>query len=210
LNAIIGFSEMMQRQLLGPIGTEKYLDYIKGIRESGEHLLDLISDILDMSKIEAGKYELVTEQVNISKVIQLSVHMMEGRALDNTIKLETILESEDITITADRRAIMQVLLNLLSNAVKFTKENGAVSVSCKKVSKGVEIVVKDNGIGIPAMKLNSITNPFEQVSNQYTRDHDGSGLGLAITKELVELHGGQMSIESKVDVGTSVKITLPA
>ena len=210
LNAIIGFSEMMQRQLLGPIGTEKYLDYIKGIRESGEHLLDLISDILDMSKIEAGKYELVTEQVNVSKVIQLSVHMMEGRALDNAIKLKTKLESDDITITADRRAIMQVLLNLLSNAVKFTKEKGEVSVSCKKTKAGIEIIVKDNGIGIPAMKLNSITNPFEQVSCQYTRDHEGSGLGLAITKELIELHGGQMSIESKVDVGTSVKITLPA
>ncbi len=209
LNAIIGFSEMMQRQLLGPIGTEKYLDYIKGIRESGEHLLDLITDILDMSKIEAGKYQLVTEEVNICKVIQLSMHMMEGRALDNNLKLTPKLESENIMLTADRRAITQVLLNLLSNAVKFTREKGEVSVSCKQLKSKVEIIVKDNGIGIPAMKLNSITNPFEQVSNQYTRDHDGSGLGLAITKELIELHGGEMAIESKVDVGTSVKITLP-
>ncbi len=209
LNAIIGFSEMMQRQLLGPIGNEKYLDYITGIRESGEHLLDLITDILDMSKIEAGKYELICEDVNISKVIKLSVHMMEGRALDGSIKLKTNLTKADVHVTADRRAIMQVLLNLLSNAVKFTKESGEVTVSCKKVKDTIRIVVEDNGIGIPAMKLNTITNPFEQVSNQYTRDHDGSGLGLAITKELVELHGGSMKIESKVNVGTSVIITLP-
>lgn len=209
LNAIIGFSEMIQRQLLGPIGTEKYLDYINGIRESGEHLLDLISDILDMSKIEAGKYELVCEEVNIHKVIQLSTHMMEGRALDNGVKIKTLLKGEELKFTADRRAITQVLLNLLSNAVKFSKDNGQVSVSCEKLKKRVKITVSDNGIGIPAMKLNTITNPFEQVSNQYTREHEGSGLGLAITKELIELHKGSLKIESEVGVGTTVTIYLP-
>lgn len=209
LNAIIGFSEMMQRQLLGPIGTEKYLDYIKGIRESGEHLLDLISDILDMSKMEAGKYELVREDVNVNKLIKLCVHMMEGRALDGSLKLTTQLPKDDVSAQLDRRAIMQVLLNLLSNAVKFTKQNGHIEVSCRQEGGQLILAVSDDGIGIPVMKLNTITNPFEQVSNQYTRDHDGSGLGLAITKELVELHGGKMAIESVVDSGTTVTLSIP-
>ncbi len=214
LNAIIGFSEMMQRQILGPIGTEKYLDYVDGILESGKHLLDLISDILDMSKIEAGKYELDYEEVNLSDLIQLSVHMIEGRALDNDVKITTTLQSAEIMISVDRRAIMQVLLNVLSNAVKFTKEKGDIKVSCREVSRDnqqnlIEITIEDNGIGIPAMKLNSITNPFEQVSSQYTREHEGSGLGLAITKELIELHSGTLQIKSRVDVGTCVTILLP-
>lgn len=210
LNAIIGFSEMMQRQLLGPIGTEKYLDYISGIRESGEHLLDLISDILDMSKIEAGKYELDLEEININKVIELAVHMMEGRALDDNIKIRTSIPKDlSRNIIADRRAVMQILLNLMSNAVKFSNEGGEVVVCYAEDGDSIILSVADNGIGIPANKLNSIVRPFEQVSMSYTRDHEGSGLGLAITKELAELHGGSLDISSKVGVGTKVCIKLP-
>ena len=209
LNAIIGFSEMIERQLLGPIGTEKYLDYISGIRESGEHLLDMITDILDMSKIEAGKYELDIEQVNIVKLIKLAVHMMEGRALDDSIKLSVEADNEDLIAQLDRRAVMQVLLNLLSNAVKFSKNASTVRVECLEREDYIAIKVHDTGIGIPASKLAVITKPFEQVSNQYSRDHEGSGLGLAITKELAELHGGALHIESKVGAGTVVTIRLP-
>lgn len=209
LNAIIGFSEMMQQQLLGPIGNERYLDYIKGIRESGEHLLDLITDILDMSKIEAGKYELDLEQVNLSKVVRLAMHMMEGRAMDAGIKL-SVRMAEDVHIIADRRAIMQITLNLLSNAVKFSHQNGRVEIECVQRDGFIALRVKDNGIGIPANKLKTITNPFEQAANQYSRGHEGSGLGLSITKELAELHGGSIHIESQVDVGTTVTIRLPA
>lgn len=209
LNAIIGFSEMMQGQLLGPIGTEKYLDYITGIRESGEHLLDLISDILDMSKIEAGKYELDLEELNIAKIIPLAVHMMEGRAQDSRIKISTNLPKEGLQIVADRRALMQILLNLLSNAVKFTEPGGSVKVDCLPREDYVSIKVSDTGIGIPANKLSIVTKPFEQAASSYTREHEGTGLGLSITKDLVELHGGNLHIDSTVGVGTTVTIRLP-
>jgi two-component system, cell cycle sensor histidine kinase PleC len=209
LNAIIGFSEMIQQQLLGPIGNDRYLDYIKGIRESGEHLLDLVTDILDMSKIEAGKYELDLTTFNIVKVLRLAVHMMEGRAMDSGLKINVHLKSEDIPITADRRAVMQIILNILSNAMKFSHQNGVIDVECLAIDDHISLRIKDRGIGIPANKLGTITNPFEQVANQYTRSHVGSGLGLAITKELAELHGGSIHIDSAMGVGTTVTIRLP-
>jgi signal transduction histidine kinase len=209
LNAIIGFSDMMQRQLLGPIGTEKYLDYIAGIRESGEHLLDLISDILDMSKIEAGKYELDLEEVNVSKIIRLATHMMEGRALDSEIKISIDIKNEDLIIIADRRALMQVTLNLLSNAVKFTEPGGEVNIECIERTDYLSIKIHDTGIGIPANKLKTITQPFEQAASHYTRRHDGTGLGLSITKDLIDLHGGSLHIDSTVGIGTSVTVRLP-
>ncbi len=209
LNAVIGFSEMMERQLLGPIGNDKYLDYIKGIRESGEHLLDLISDILDMSKIEAGKYELALEEFHIAKVIRLAVHMTEGRALDNAIRMNINIANEGLKIVADRRAVMQMILNLLSNAIKFSKKNGIVNVALFERENHLSIKVQDNGIGIPANKLASITMPFEQGDLDYTKEYEGTGLGLSITKELAEIHGGSLIIESEVGVGTLVTIRLP-
>jgi len=209
LNAVIGFSEMMERQLLGPIGNEKYLEYIKGIRESGEHLLDLISDILDMSKIEAGKYELSLESFNITKIIKLAAHMMEGRALDGNIRLFVNSFNDQLQVTADRRAVMQMILNLLSNAIKFSKENGEVFITLKQKEKFYAIEVKDNGIGIPANKLASITMPFEQAEINYTKKYEGTGLGLSITKELAEIHGGELVLESRLDVGTTATLLLP-
>lgn len=210
LNAIIGFSEMMQRQMLGPIGTEKYLDYIAGIRESGEHLLDMITDILDMSKIEAGKYALDVEEFNLFKVIRLATHMMEGRALDAQVKIiSNIPEKEDMMIVADRRAVMQMILNILSNAVKFTKPGGQVGISCSCAKGFISMEFVDTGIGIPANKLRYVTKPFEQAANSFTRNHEGTGLGLAITKELAELHGGTLELQSTVGVGTSVTISIP-
>lgn len=209
LNAIIGFSEMIERQLLGPIGTEKYLEYIAGIRQSGEHLLDLISDILDMSKIEAGKYELSLEKFNIAKVIRMAVHMMEGRAIDSEIKIKIDITNEDLQMVADRRAVMQMILNLLSNSVKFSKHGGLVDIRLMERENFVSIHVEDQGIGIPANKLANITEPFEQAQSHYTREYEGSGLGLAITKELAEIHGGDLMIESELGVGTLVKIRLP-
>lgn len=211
LNAIIGFSEMMQRQMLGPIGTEKYLDYIGGIRESGEHLLDMISDILDMSKIEAGKYTLDVEEFNLFKVIRLATHMIEGRALDAQVRLiSDIPEDKDMTIIGDRRAIMQMILNILSNAVKFTKQHGEVRISCVSDNNMITMTFMDTGIGIPANKLRYVTKPFEQAANSFTRNHEGTGLGLAITKELAELHGGTLELASTVGVGTTVTICIPA
>lgn len=215
LNAVIGFSEMMQHQLLGPLGNPKYLDYVGGIHKSGQHLLDLITDILDMSKIEAGKYELDIEDVNIAKSIALTLHMMEGRALDARVSLVTGSHLKDggedagPHIKGDRRAIMQILLNLMSNAVKFTPEGGSVTADCTTYKKNIKITVKDTGIGIPANKLANVLMPFEQAAHEHTRDHEGSGLGLSITKELAELHGGSLKITSKIDQGTTVTVTLP-
>lgn len=209
LNAIIGFSEMMQRQLLGPMGNSRYLDYINSIRQSGEHLLDLINDILDMSKIEIGKYELDVEELNVGKIIRLAIHMVEGRAHEEQVRLLADDIPDNIQILADRRALMQILLNLMSNAVKFTKAGGTVEVRCFRELSGVAIVVSDTGIGIPREKLEVVTLPFEQVSSEFTRNHEGSGLGLAITKELIELHGGTLDIQSDVGVGTAVSVLLP-
>lgn len=209
LNAIIGFSEMIQNQLLGPVGNERYLEYIKGIRESGEHLLDLISDILDMSKIEAGKYNLMLEQCNVAKIIRMAIHMMEGRAIDSSIKIIACLDTEDMQAVCDRRALMQIILNLVSNAVKFSPENSTIKVHCAEENGLYKIAVEDHGIGIPAHKLASITNPFEQVSSSYSREHEGSGLGLSITKELIEMHGGSMDIQSVLNQGTTVTLFLP-
>lgn len=210
LNAIIGFSEMMQQQLLGPIGTEKYLEYIGGIRESGGHLLDLISDILDMSKIEAGKYDLAFEEFSVDKVIKTATHMVESRTMEAGVKLSVRpLDNEGLKIIADRRGITQILLNLLSNAIKFTPGGGQVALECFEREDYIAIKVSDNGIGIPANKLAQITRPFEQASSHYTRNHEGSGLGLAITKELTEMHGGSLHIESSLGVGTTVTVRLP-
>ncbi len=210
LNAIIGFSDMMGHQLFGPLGNEKYVEYVQGIQDSGHHLLDLISDILDMSKIEAGKYELDLEEVSIAKVLKMASHMVEGRAREEGVQITTPEDlDEDLKIIADRRAVMQIILNLVSNAVKFTEDGGQVSVECHPRENYVALKIIDDGIGIPANKLAQITQPFEQASTDYTREYQGSGLGLAITKELIDMHGGQLFIDSTVGLGTTVTVRLP-
>ncbi len=210
LNAIIGFSEMMRTEMLGPLGNKKYVEYVSGIHESGEHLLDLISDILDMSKIEAGKYELDFENVDLRRTLKMAITMVESRAVEGRVTLDSqCLIDLDATIIADRRAIMQITLNILSNAVKFTPEKGTVTINCQKRDNYILIKVSDTGIGIPANKLAQITRPFEQASSSYTRNKGGSGLGLAITKELVELHGGALVIDSVYGEGTTVTMRLP-
>ncbi len=210
LNAIIGFSEMIESQMLGPIFNEKYLEYATSIKDSGTHLLDLISDILDMSKIEAGKHTLDLESVNIKDIVDRATQMVLGHAQEQSITLRTSeIENSDQKIIGDRRALTQVVLNLLSNAIKFTNPHGSVWVECYPREEYLSLRICDTGIGIPPNKLASVLRPFEQASSEYTRDHEGTGLGLSITKELVELHGGALLIESTVDVGTTVTIRLP-
>lgn len=210
LNAIIGFSEMIESQIFGPLGHEKYLEYGTNIKQSGAHLLDLIGDILDMSKIEAGKYDLDLEEVMVAPLIKTAREMIETRAAEKNITLGmSEAFNEELHIVADRRACLQIMLNILSNAVKFTGENGQIDIQCREKADYIRIKISDNGIGIPANKIDHITKPFEQVSPHYTRDHEGSGLGLAITKELIELHGGTLMIESQVNVGTDVIVILP-
>ncbi len=210
LNAIIGFSEVMQHELLGPIGNEKYKDYVTGIHESGDLLLSLIGDILDMSKIEAGKYDLDLEEFRIEKIITSAMRMIETRAREKEVSLVyTPPENAGLCLIGDRRAFMQIMLNLLSNAVKFSKEGGNVEIIALERESYLSIKIIDHGIGIPPNKLASIIHPFEQVSSHYTRNHEGSGLGLAITKELIELHGGIMMIDSTLNIGTTVTMRLP-
>lgn len=210
LNAIIGFSEMIESQMLGPIFNEKYTEYASSIKESGHHLLDLISDILDMSKIEAGKHVLDLETVLIKDIIDRCFEMIQGRASEQNIQVRPFeISNENLSIIGDRRALVQIFLNLLSNAVKFTPENGAVWIECYESKDYLIFKVCDTGVGIPPNKLASVLRPFEQASSEYTRDHEGTGLGLAITKELIELHGGSIQIESTVNIGTTVNVRLP-
>ncbi|MGB6891118.1 MAG: ATP-binding protein [Xanthobacteraceae bacterium] len=208
LNAIIGFSEIMESGMFGPLGAEKYTEYSRDIRESGEYLLDVINDVLDMSKIEAGGIRLTPEVVALEPVLADCLRVVSTRAGEKRLKLDAKVDS-DIELNADRRSLKQIALNLLSNAVKFTPDGGAVTVRGRRRGGKVTIVIADNGIGIPKDALRKLGRPFEQVESQLTKRHQGSGLGLAIAKSLVELHGGIMRIRSKLGQGTMVVVRLP-
>ncbi len=208
LNAIIGFSEIMELGMFGPLGAEKYTEYSRDIRESGEYLLDVINDILDMSKIEAGGIRLTPEVVALEPVLADCLRVVSTRAGEKQLKLDAKVDS-DIELNADRRSLKQIALNLLSNAVKFTPDGGAVTVRGRRRGGKVTIVIADNGIGIPRDALRKLGRPFEQVESQLTKRHQGSGLGLAIAKSLVEMHGGVMRIRSKLGQGTMVVVRLP-
>jgi two-component system, cell cycle sensor histidine kinase PleC len=209
LNAIIGFSEIMESGMFGPLGAEKYVEYSRDIRESGEYLLDVINDILDMSKIEAGGIRLAPEPVELDSLLADCIRVVSTRAGEKNLRLDAQVES-GIQLKADRRALKQIALNLLSNAVKFTPDGGAVSVRGRVRGGIVTIAIRDNGIGIPRQALHKLGRPFEQVESQLTKRHQGSGLGLAIAKSLIELHGGAMRIRSQLGRGTMVLVRLPA
>jgi two-component system, cell cycle sensor histidine kinase PleC len=212
LNAIIGFSEMMQAELLGPLGNPRYADYAASIHDSGRHLLDLINDILDMSKIEAGKYELHFESVTLYKALRAACHIMAGAALDKQHHI--VLPPEETVsqyIWVDARALTQILINLLSNAIKYTPHGGVISLAVSNHhNQEVAIKIIDNGVGIPPEFLPRIGNPFEQFDAQgLARNQQGSGLGLAITKRLVQMQQGYFHLDSQQNVGTTVTVRLP-
>ncbi len=210
LNAIIGFSEIMEAAMFGPLGAGKYTEYSRDIRESGEYLLDVINDILDMSKIEAGVIRLTPEVVALEPVLADCLRVVSARAGEKHLRLDAKLDP-DIQLIADRRAIKQIALNLLSNAVKFTPDGGAVTLRGRPRGGMITIAIADNGIGIPKDALRKLGRPFEQVESQLTKRHQGSGLGLglAIAKSLAVLHGGEMRIRSKPGRGTMVVVRLP-
>jgi len=209
LNAIIGFSEIMESGMFGPLGADKYIEYARDIRESGEYLLDVINDILDMSKIEAGGIRLAPEAVELDSLLADCIRVVSTRAGEKNLALNSQVEA-GIHLNADRRSLKQIALNLLSNAVKFTPDGGAVSVRARIRGSRVSIAINDNGIGIAQQALHKLGRPFEQVESQLTKRHQGSGLGLAIAKSLVELHGGTMRIRSRLGRGTMVVVRLPA
>jgi two-component system cell cycle sensor histidine kinase PleC len=208
LNAIIGFSEIMGSGLFGELGSPKYKEYAADIHASGTHLLELINDILDMSKIEAGRMTLETQDIEISDVVEESLRLVSGRADMANVTIENELPALP-TVKADKRAVKQVLLNLLSNAVKFTPAGGSIYLRGSAADGFITLAVEDTGIGIPASALPKIGRPFEQVESQHSKTHKGTGLGLALSRSLVELHGGTLTIESTEGVGTKVSFTLP-
>jgi len=208
LNAINGFSDIMKKELFGPLGDPRYKEYVNDILFSGQHLLSLINDILDMSKIEAGKMTLNAEAMQMNDMVSQVIRIVRGRAEENRLKL--IYEESSLPeIEADPRAVKQILLNLTTNAIKFTPEGGVVTVIVEPKSAGLIIRVSDTGIGISAEDVKRLAQPFEQIDSQHSRQHEGTGLGLALSKSLVELHGGNFTIESVVDEGTTVIFTLP-
>lgn len=208
LNAINGFSQMMVQQIYGPLGDGRYADYARDILASGTHLLDLINDVLDMAKIEAGKFSISPKAMLLDEVIEQAVRMVKGRADERGVTLETDFAELD-EITADPRAIKQIVLNLLANAVKFTEAGGRVLVQTRASMTDVTIRVVDTGIGIPPEHLPRLGNAFEQVESEHARQHQGTGLGLALCKSFAEMHGGGLTIASEVGVGTMVSVSLP-
>ncbi len=208
LNAVIGFSEVMQRALFGPLGHAKYQEYARDIHASGAFLLEVINDILDMSKIEAGRLSLDTSTVDVADIIEDSMKVVSQAAAERNITLARHGPSR-LMLEADRRALKQVFLNLLANAVKFTRDGGSVDVHLSRSRGNVRIAIKDTGIGIPEADIVKLGRPFEQVENQFSKSHQGSGLGLAISRALIELHGGTLRISSREGQGTTVTCTLP-
>jgi two-component system, cell cycle sensor histidine kinase PleC len=208
LNAVIGFSEIMSQEMFGPIGTPKYAEYALDIRKSGQFLLDVINDILDMSKIEAGRVELELSQVEIGTMFEEVLRLVGPRAAEGGIHLKSNTKKSE-PFTADRRALKQVFINLISNAIKFTPEGGSVTIKSNVTTSHIVVQIIDTGIGIPQRDIEKLGRPFEQVENQFTKSKGGSGLGLAISKSLVDLHGGSLTIASKENVGTTVTVSIP-
>jgi two-component system cell cycle sensor histidine kinase PleC len=208
LNAIIGFSELMQSSLFGPLGSERYEEYVRDIHGSGSYLLNVINDILDMSKIEAGHFSIDREKIDLCPLISETVRVIALQAAEKEIAVETKI-AESMKVHADRRAIKQIVINLLSNAVKFTGKGGHISVRARSASGALVLTIEDTGCGIPREALKKLGRPFEQVQNQFTKSHSGSGLGLAISRSLAQLHGGALKIRSKEGVGTIVSVRIP-
>jgi signal transduction histidine kinase len=209
LNAIIGFSDIMNRQLLGPLGNEKYRLYAEDVGNSGKHLLQIINDVLDMAKIEAGRTELAIGRCDVPTIIAASLRMVGDRAEAGNVALHTECPTDLPSIMADERALKQVLLNLLSNAVKFTGPGGQVDVTVGLSDAGLSISVRDTGIGIPADEIERVFEPFGQVDSSLARSFEGTGLGLPIARALMTMHGGSLELESTEGVGTTVTMILP-
>ncbi|KQW82478.1 PAS domain-containing sensor histidine kinase [Brevundimonas sp. Root1279] len=209
LNAINGFSEIMQGEMFGPLGDQRYKGYAGDILKSGQHLLSLINDILDMAKIEAGKATLHYEPVSVKEVVEDAARLMRGRVEEAGLRL--LVDAPELPpIEADHRGLKQVVLNLLSNAVKFTPVGGQIVVSVsRRDGDRVRVAVTDTGIGIAHEDLPRLARPFEQVEGQHSKTTQGTGLGLALSKSLIELHGGALDIQSEPGRGTTVSFDVP-
>jgi len=209
LNAIIGFSEMMMGEIFGPLGNDRYADYAKHIKESGEHLRDVINDVLDMSKIEAGRFDLELEQVSLPLIIESVLKTVSVTARKNKVVLDIDLPRTLPHLTADRRAIKQILLNLLANAIKFTPAEGSVMTAVRSDGPQMIIEIRDTGVGIAEDDLALLGQPYQQAASAKSSPEVGTGLGLALVKAFADLHSGQVHIQSQLGEGTTVTVILP-
>jgi signal transduction histidine kinase len=209
LNAIIGFSEVLLERMFGELN-DKQAEYLQDILSSGRHLLSLINDILDLSKVEAGRMELELAPFSLPAALDNALTLVRERAARHGIRLELAVDAALGTVVADERKVKQILLNLLSTAVKFTPEGGRVAVRAEPADGTVEISVSDTGIGIAAEDREAIFEEFRQVGTDYSRKREGTGLGLALTRRFVELHGGRIWVKSEVGEGSTFTFTLPA
>lgn len=209
LNAIIGFSDMLVQGIFGKLQNERQAEYARLIKDSGEHLLQVVNDILDMSKIEAGSFDVTPEPFDLPALVVRCGQIMAPQAERAAVTIRTDLDGEVAELCADRRALRQILLNLLSNAIKFSNPGGEVVCGARRDGRKVAVFVRDNGIGIASDDLPRLGTPFVQGESGYGRRAEGTGLGLSVVKGLVALHGGSMTIESQLGVGTSVTVLLP-
>ncbi|MEM8749397.1 MAG: PAS domain-containing sensor histidine kinase [Pseudomonadota bacterium] len=209
LSAILGFSDILKQELFGKLETEKQREYVKLIHDSGRHLLNVVNDMLDMSRIESGKYELNVEQFALREVCDATIRMLQPLAMDAGVQVSVDCASNLPEIFADRRACHQILINVVSNAIKFTPEGGTVKVVARQHGSRIRIKVIDTGVGIPTEFLSQIGQPFMQANSGLDREHEGSGLGLSVVQGLVDLHGGSLEFSSIEGRGTTVGITLP-
>jgi signal transduction histidine kinase/HAMP domain-containing protein len=211
LNAVIGFSQLLVSEPFGPMGDARYKQYIFDIQGSGQHLLDLINDILDMSKIEAGEMTMTEREFGLADLALSCIRLMSERAKKGLVTVESRIMDDLPMIYADERMIRQVLLNLLSNAVKFTPENGRVSLDARITGDNeLRIEIADNGIGIAEKDIETVMQPFGQAESAHDRRYEGTGLGLPLVKAIVALHGGEFRLDSRLDEGTTVTVTLPS
>ena len=209
LNAIIGFSELMMRDVLGPLGNEQYRNYVEDINASGRHLLDIINDILDFAKAEAGKLLLLESDVNVHQVAVGLERLMGPKARDAGLVLNNCVPPDLPKLNCDERKLKQMLLNLLTNAVKFTPAGGTIAIEAYLAGEGLVLNVRDTGVGIAKTDLERVLQPFVQVENPLNRRQEGTGLGLALVKAMVELHDGRIRLESEVGSGTLVQLIFP-
>jgi len=209
LNAIIGFSDMIIGQALGPLGNEQYLGYIRDINASGVHLLTIINDILDLSKAEAGKLEMSEDVTDLAQVINSGLRMLAARAEGAKVTLRADLPAKLPYLFADERKLKQILLNVLSNGIKFTPAGGEVVVAVAEQDGCIVITVRDTGIGIADSDIPKAFEAFRQIDNRLSRKYEGTGLGLPLASAMVRQHNGELSLTSKVGVGTTVTISLP-
>jgi signal transduction histidine kinase len=210
LNAIIGFSQIIRDQTFGEVGVAKYAEYAHDMHASAMHLLALINDILDISKIEAGRMALHVERLDMAREVGTCVNLLRERAHNRRQVVQLRLADDLPVIRADRRSIRQIVFNLLSNAINYTPKDGVITISLDRVPEaGVRLAVADTGVGIPEHMIEVVQRPFEQVDGNYSRSSGGTGLGLALVKGLVELHGGSLDLQSELGEGTTVTVTLP-